>query len=289
MAVINTYPKKTIEPQDDDLIPITITNPRTDVPAGVYLVRYSVLKAYIAAQQSGSSVGDLWATSSTLPISSLTEGTNLTNTWTLETGVQATTTGINLYISTDDPPDGTFGFWIVSEVGGTVVSKVLIPWKGVDQTGNTSSEHSFILPFSASQDIRAVYVNRRKAETPANDYILLKGGSSATLPATSVVKIHLANAGGGIITETDPTVNPIAKIGNTDVWPASKLPSGLGGLDESEVDARIQIWGRASNADTIPRNKLPPTGGVDRNASRTADLNTLFPTDGNYAIYNRVF
>ena len=66
MGVINKdYETLSAQPRDDDLIPITISRPRSSVPKGVYLVKYSVLKSFLAGSGSTAGVNPIALTSNT--------------------------------------------------------------------------------------------------------------------------------------------------------------------------------------------------------------------------------
>ena len=66
MGVINKdYETLSTQPRDDDLIPITISRPRSSVPKGVYLVKYSVLKSFLAGSGSTAGVNPIALTSNT--------------------------------------------------------------------------------------------------------------------------------------------------------------------------------------------------------------------------------
>ena len=76
MAIINTYTRRTTEPQATDLIPITIPSARANVPAGVYLIPYANLKSYLSASsRTGVGLGNNQKFSFLIP-----SGTNQTLT-----------------------------------------------------------------------------------------------------------------------------------------------------------------------------------------------------------------
>ena len=55
--------------------------------------------------------------------------------------------------------------------------------------------------------------------------------------------------------------------------PSSPQPGAGGGLTQAQVDARILIWARSGNTQTIPEGKLPISSPVQRGIIETADEN----------------
>ena len=199
---------------------------------------------------------------------------------------EVVTAGANVTVTVDDAANTVTITTVAGEGGGLTVAQVLavvVDWAEQDNTD--------IIPAAKLPTVLPTATQNQAQSASGTTRLIWTVTRLRQLVAAALATVSNADAIAGTSTarrvwtalrvrQAIHAVVPVwARVGNTDIIPASKLPTDGGGLNQAAVDARVAAgvhdWAETGNSDNIPEGKLPDASLVAQGVIEIADIDEI--------------